>query len=155
MEIMMAKKKNETKAPSGMDCWRYIYRKILLPTCLWHTLITFMMMMVSEHDAITVNKAGLIFLFSGAIALSNLWFDAKAMNILLRATLHFVCLIFSFVVIMLFASGSFSNNPSGSLLILMALVVLYLLIAPIPVYLIYKKEKASKPEVEYQSIYRR
>ena len=151
----MAKKKSETKALSIMDCWRYIYRRVLLPSCLWFTVIAFMMMMVSEHDAITVYKAGLILLFSCAVALSNLWFDAKTMNILLRATLHFVTLMMSFVVIMLFGSGNFKSNPSGSLLILMVLIVLYLLIAPIPVYFIYKKEKANKPEEEYHSIYRR
>ena len=149
----MAKKKTETKPFTIMDCWRYLYRKVLLPACLWHTIITFIMMMASDHDAITANKALLIFLFSGAIALSNLWFDAKNMNILLRATLHFVCFIASFVVIMMFWSGSFKSNPSGSLLILTALIVVYLIFAPIPVYLIYRKEKSTAPEKEYQNVY--
>ncbi|MBE6638088.1 MAG: DUF3021 family protein [Ruminococcaceae bacterium] len=135
--------------------FKSIYRKIVLPACLLHTVITFVFMMGSELDAIKLDKAGLIFLFSLMVALSNLLFSLKNMQILLRTTLHFICTSVSFVVIMLYGSGSMKSNSSGSLMILMVYIVLYLLIAPLPVYFIHKKEKKNEEATEYQSIYKK
>lgn len=130
-----------------------IYGKILLPACLIHTFITFLMMWISDFDAIQINRAGLVFLFSLTVAFSNRIFDLKKMNILLRATLHFIFMTLSFVIFMLYGSGNFSKNSSGSMLLLVVYVVIYLLIAPVFVYLIYRKEKKMIQEVEYQRIY--
>ena len=111
------------------------------------------MMSVSELDAIRLNKAWLVLLFSVAVILSNRVFDLKDMQIILRATIHFICYVASFALIMLLGSGNFKSNSSGALLLLIVFIVLYLLIVPIPVYFIYKKEKKSTESTEYQSIY--
>ena len=151
----MGKKKSSGNIPTLSDIGRYIYGKIILPTCFVNTLIVFCIMLVSDRNAITTDKALLVLAFSFCIALSNLWFGAKQMSILLRTTLHFISITVSFIIIMLFGSGNFSNNTSGSLMILMVLVVLYLLVAPVPVYLMHKKEATEKEAAEYHNIYKR
>ena len=143
-------KKNPVK-----EMFNKIYTKVLMPSAFLYTVISFIMMSVSELDAIRLSKAWLILLFSVAITLSNNIFGYKQMQLILRATLHFICYVASFAVIMLLGSGTFKNNSSGSLLLLIVFIVVYLLIIPIPVYLIYKKEKTSVQPTEYQSIYTR
>ena len=135
------------------EIWNRVYRKVLLPSALLYTVISFVMMSVSELDAIRLNKAWLVLLFSVAVILSNRVFDLKDMQIILRATIHFICYVASFALIMLLGSGNFKSNSSGALLLLIVFIVLYLLIVPIPVYFIYKKEKKSTESTEYQSIY--
>ncbi len=137
------------------EMWNTIYRKVLLPSAFLYTVISFVMMSVSELDAIRLSKAWLVLLFSAAIVLSNRIFACKGMQIILRATIHFICYVASFALIMLLGSGNFKTNSSGALLLLIVFIVMYLLIIPIPVYFIYKKEKKNTETTEYQSIYTR
>ena len=137
------------------EMWNKIYGKVLLPSAFLYTVISFFMMSISELDAIRLSKAWLIFLFSIAIVLSNRVLSVKSMQIILRATIHFICYVASFGLILLLASGNFSTNTSGAVLLLIVFIVFYLLIMPIPVYLIYKKEKKEQEKTEYQSIYTR
>ena len=133
--------------------WNKIYGKVLLPSAFLYTVISFVMMSVSELDAIRLSKAWLVFLFSVAIMLSNRIWDCKGMQIILRATIHFICYVASFALIMLLGSGNFKSNSSGTLLLLIVFIVVYLMIIPIPVYLMHKKEKKTTEATEYQSIY--
>ena len=125
------------------EIFKSAYRKVLLPACLIHTAVTFLMMWISDFDAIQIKSAGLVFLFSLAVALSNRLFDLKKMNILLRTTMHVICMTLAFVIFMLYGSGNFSKNSSGSTLLLVVYVVVYLLVAPVFVYIIYRGEKFS------------
>jgi hypothetical protein len=72
----------------------------------------------------------------------------------MRATVHFICMTAAFSVILLYGSGNFKSNSSGSMMLLIVFIVLYLLIAPFPIYLIYSKEQKSNKNVEYKSIYK-
>ena len=151
----MSNKKDKSQDMTVGQVFAYLYRKVLLPSSLLYVIINFLMMIVSEKNAIKLDSAMLIFVFSLAVGFSNLIFSLKKVNILMRATMHFVSLCVSFAVIMLMGSGNMKTNSSGSILLLVAFAFAYLLIAPAFVYMIYKKEKNnSDKKVEYKSIYR-
>lgn len=133
----------------------YIYRKVILPSCFLYTVLSMItMMMIDEFDSLKLKKAGLILLFSLAVCLANLVLHIKSVNIIMRATIHFVCMTAAFAGILLYGSGNFKNNSSGSMMLLIVFIVLYLLIAPFPIYLIYSKEQKSNKNIEYKSIYK-
>ena len=133
----------------------YIYRKVILPSCFLYTVLSMItMMMIDEFDSLKLKKAGLILLFSLAVCLANLILHIKSVNIIMRATIHFACMTAAFAGILLYGSGNFKNNSSGSMLLLIVFIVMYLLIAPFPIYAIYRKEHKSEKKVEYQSIYK-
>ena len=151
----MSSKKETSKKMTMGEIASFLYRKVVLQSALLHLIITMVMMIVGEKNAITLDRSFLILTFSVAVSFSNLIFSLRKMNILLRTTLHFICLMLSFALIMLVGSGNMESNTSGSTLLLVVFAVCYLLIAPIPIYLKHKKEKSEDEPVEYKSIYKK
>ncbi len=133
----------------------FIYHKVLLPSSFLYAILSMAtMMMIDEFDSLKLKKAGLILLFSLAVVLSNLILQIKSINIVMRATIHFVCMTASFAGIMLYGSGNFKTNPSGSMMLLIVFIVMYFIVAPAPIYFLYKKQtKAEKGKEEYKKIY--
>lgn len=141
---------------SAKNVLTFIYRKLILPSCFLFTVLSFATMtMIEGFDSIKLDKASILLLFSVAICLSNLILYLKNMNIFMRAALHFVCYTASFGFIMLYGSGNFEKNSSGSMMLMIAFIVLYLLIAPVPIYMIYRGEKKNEKKPEYKSIYKK
>ena len=135
------------------DICGYVYKKVILPACFLYTIFGFIMMSVSDLNAIKSDKAMLVLVFSFGVALSNCIFSMKNVSILMRAAFHFVAMITDFTVVLLYGSGMLSTRFSGALLVLIVFIVLYLLIAPVVIYFIYKKEKKDAPKQAYKSIY--
>ena len=133
----------------------YIYRKVVLPSSFLYVILSMAtMMVIDEFDSLKLKKAGLILLFSVAVVLSNLILQIKSVNIVMRATIHFVCMTASFAGILLYGSGNFKTNASGSMMLLIVFIVMYFIIAPAPIYFIYKKQtKSEKVNEEYKKIY--
>ena len=143
------------KKISAKNVISYIYRKVLLPSSFLYAILSMAtMMMIDEFDSLKLKKAGLILLFSIAVVLSNLILQIKNVNIVMRSTIHFVCMTASFAGILLYGSGNFKNNASGSMLLLIVFIVMYFIIAPVPIYFMYKKQtKSATDKEEYVKIY--
>lgn len=114
-----------------------LFRSILLPACLFFTVLCFVFSAILSHSDTemtlpTINLSNLfqIFLFSLVLSASNLLFSCRRLSYPLALTLHFVCFLADISIVFFLIGGHF-NSERGAFTILFVFAILYLVIAAV------------------------
>ncbi len=139
-----------------MKLFQFLSRKIITPTALIYTLLTFvlhflLLLMDSPKPAITLHTATTFLVLSLLISLCNLLFSLRQFSMLTRVLLHFPAVLVSIVGVLLLDGGY--DLTVNSLVLVIVYTVLYAVIVP-PVLLIGNKVHQTKTEEKtYTSIF--
>ena len=144
-----------------MNVLKFIGKKILVPTCVFFTLIWLIVCVLidSVSDVVNINLASSVMCFMISLALSfcNLILDRERIPFVGRYFLHMVFSVISISGITAFFSGVFQTRyplTTRSFYLVLLLIAAYLVLAT-PALLLYRRISLSsrKKEEEYRKIF--
>lgn len=149
-----------------MKTVRFIFRKILYPTCAFFTLIWFVVCIIidSIQDVVNFNLASssMCFVIALCLALCNLVLEREKIPFVGRFFLHMVLSIVSISVTIALFAGAFETAyplSTRSFYLVLLLIAVYLVIAT-PLLLLYNRfvlraRRKKESESDYSSIFRK
>lgn len=141
-----------------MNKLSFIYRKVLLPACLFFTVLCVAFSAIlsfsgTEMSLPTINFGNVcqMLAFSVILALSDLLFSCKKLKTGAALILHFLCFIADISVVF-FLIGKHAGSASGVFAVLSVFALLYIIVAA--AVLVIKRLSGGKRDEPYKRQFR-
>lgn len=132
-----------------------IYNFVILPSCLFFTLITFVMTgflagFGYDNFAPTFRALGCYFLYSLFLSLVNLVFRVRSLNLFVKILLHYVGVISGFFVVFTVMMSN-TSKLLGAVYLAVAITVVYVIVAVIASIIVVAVKNKNNVEKKYTS----
>ena len=135
----------------GSSTLSFLLNKFLFPGTAFFTLITLFLSLSLNAKGITTEKLWVICFLSFGISAANLLFRIEKLNLYFKLSTHFIALA-GILLATMYMTG-YMKTTSSWVIVLIAFVLLYAIIAPIAVFKELRKRRKQKTDKSYTSIY--
>lgn len=135
----------------GSNTLSFLLNKFLFPGTAFFTLITLFLSLSFNTKGITKEKLWVICFLSFGISAANLLFRIEKLNLYFKVSTHFIALA-GILLATMYMTG-YMKTTSSWVIVLIAFVLLYAIIAPITVIKELRKTRKQKTDKSYTSIY--
>ena len=137
---------------------KYFINKIFYPACAFYLVFTFICSCITQTvntykiPILSLKGISVLFLFSLCLAASNRIFFIKNKSAIGKTALHFICFIASFAII-LEGLGGYYRSSGYALLLLVAVAVIYIIIAAIALIINAIVRRNKNDTEKYKSMF--
>ena len=139
-----------------------IFNNVILPTSLFYTVISLFIGLTSftldrNIPAIPISNLLIIAAYSLLLALFNLIFKIKALNVYIRIPIHYIATAVSLYLVLLIAAGDIVTNTQNIRLVMVLFyTIIYIISTVIFICINESRKKPHKTEnKEYDNIYKK